>query len=180
MDFIPVTYTKEEKRQTRNSVITRLGVGAGLLGVVAALILTFGGSLEAIMLALPFSLVGGLMAVIMAAEAPGEKASARKRARTERIRNSLNEHYGIRLNGEQFKALEYPDFDPGRGFGTFGSVKIQDQVDGVDFIERTIYLTAADGELKLSESRDGKRFKELKPVRRTLEASTAAPLGISA
>jgi len=180
MDFIPVTYTKEEKRQTRNSVITRLGVGAGLTGVAAALILTFGGPLEAFMLALPFSLLGGVTTAILAAQVPEEKASARRRARTEKIRNSLNEHYGIRLNGDQFKELEYPSIDPGRGFGTFGSVKIQEQIDGVEFVERTVYLTAADGELKLSESRDGKRFKELKPVRHTLEASTAAPLSISA
>jgi len=176
MDFIPVTYSAEEKR--RNRKLMSRWIGAGALGVAQAPVLVLTG-LVPIAEALPFGLtfVGFGLGVLSMIAVPSTIADERRRnrqnARTEFARTSLNEHYGLRLSPEQFAALSYPREDPGSGFQTFGSVKIQDQVDGGNFLERTLYLIATDGELKLSESRDGKRFKELKPVRRALEGSSA-------
>ena len=95
------------------------------------------------------------------------------KARDEQIRSALNEHYGLDLTQAQFGSLGYPMDHPGPGFQTFGSIKVHDQVDGGNFLERTLYLTSTDGKLGLSESRDGKRFKELKPARHTLGSSSS-------
>jgi len=94
------------------------------------------------------------------------------KARDEQIRSALNEHYGLSLTEAQFDDLAYPMDHPGPGFQAYGSIKVQDQVDGGNFMERTIYLNSTDGDLVLSESRDGKRFKELKPARRVIEGSS--------
>jgi len=172
MDFVPVTYSKEEKRRTRRIILKILGVGAAsvipapvLIAMDADGIWVFGSFMMATM--------GVLMPTIWATIIPEEQQAVRREDRAERIRDSINEYYGLNLSSDQFASLSYPEVDPGADFQTFGSIKVQDQVDGVNFIERTIYLTASDGELKLTESRDGKRFKELKPVRRALEGSSA-------
>jgi len=177
MDFVPLTYSREQKR--RNRKLMSRWIGAGALGVAQAPVLVLTG-LVPLAEALPFGLtfVGFGLGVISMIAVPSTIADERRRnrqdARNEFVRTSLNEHYGLRLSPEQFAALSYPREDPGSGFQTYGSIKVQDQVDGGNFLERTLYLIATDGELKLSESRDGKRFKELKPARQSLETSTAS------
>jgi len=175
MDFIPVTYTKEQKRRDRRVMSGFIGGGAvgiaqlpALLGTGALSVSTGGG--------LPFLLSVGVTMFGLVSIMPfslilqDDWAATRAKARSEQIRSALNGHYGLSLTEGQFESLGYPMDHPGPGFQTFGSIKIQDQVEGGNFLERTLYLNSTDGDLVLSESRDGKRFKELKPARPALEA----------
>jgi len=174
MDFVPIAYGREEKRRTRRSILTRLGIGSVFVSQ-APLFVAVG--VEGTWMAAPLTvaLFGTIFTMLSIVMAPEELERVRKQDRTERIRVSLNEHYGLNLSSDQFASLSYPEVNPGSEFQTFGSIKVQDQVDGANFLERTLYLTATDGELKLSESRDGKRFKELKPARHAVEGSTSSP-----
>jgi len=158
-------------------------LGTGVLSVTAdgsiPFLLSVGVTMFGLVSIMPFSLV-----------LQNERAATRMKARNEQIRSALNGHYGLSLTEAQFDDLAYPMNHPGPGFQAYGSIKVQDQVDGGNFMERTIYLNSTDGDLVLSESRDGKRFKELKPARRVIEGSavppqqsiesTSAPLSVSA
>lgn len=172
MDFVPIAYTRGQRRRTLKSIFTRIGVGAATTSPVPVLV-AVGAPGEAIFTAIMTGTFGILLALVSTVVVPDEQKALRSRDRSDSIRSSINEHYGLSLSADQFEALSYPNSDPGAEFQTYGSVKIQDQVEGVNFVERTIYLTAANGELKLSESRDGKRFKELKPDRHALEAAAS-------
>jgi len=169
MDFVPVTYSREQKRRTRKSVLTRLSIGATSVVPLPAL-MAMGAPENWILGSLPLAVVGVFFTAMFAANAPEESRAERSANRANSIRESLNDHYGLNLSPDQFVALSYPTGSPGADFQTFGSIKVQDQVAGGNFVERTLYLTSTDGELGLSESRDGKRFKELKPARQALEA----------
>ena len=81
------------------------------------------------------------------------------------IQAELTEHYDLELTEEQVKVLDYPVSAPQDDFEVYGSVPLRTQREGADFSERTVYLVWAEGELKLSESIDGKNFKELEEAR---------------
>jgi len=174
MDFVPDIISREEKRRAVKSVLTRLGIGAVTVVQTPALMVA-GVEGTAILVSILIAALGAFGTLIAAAGAADQIGWLRVRNRAESIRASINEHYGLSLSPDQFAALSYPRGDPGKEFQTFGSIKVQDQVDGANFLERTLYLTATGGEMKLSESRDGKRFKELKPARHAVEGSTSSP-----
>lgn len=176
MDFVPTNYGRKDANRRS------LKLGLGMAGISSAATAQFPVLLAAGVL-VPGSVVWGIaslmgslfggIGLILAVGVPLEERETRlRRVRDGRILELIYERYGLFLNGNELRALSYPNSDPGTAFQTFGSIKLQDRVDGANFIERTIYLIATDGELKLSESRDGKRFKELKHARPVLEKST--------
>jgi len=179
MDFVPVTYSREQKRRTRKLMLGWVGatsVAAAQFPILMATgVLLLSATEPWVFCTSMLGFLAGSMGLVMSITAPSDWREQRKRARNEGVRASVNEHYGLNLSAGQFAALNYPETDPGKEFKTFGSIKVQDQVDGANFLERTLYLTATGGELKLSESRDGKRFKELKPARPAVEGSTSSP-----
>lgn len=179
MDFVPISYSREQKRRTRNLLFGWVGTSAAAVAQLPVLAVAgiFSSAADAGVYFVSIAVaMGGLLGVLVSATSiPSDGRHIRMLNRRDSIREALNEHYGLDLTLAQFEALKYPENDPGPGFQTFGSIKVQDQLDGVNFVERTIYLTASDGELKLTDSRDGKRFKELKPARHAVEGSTSSP-----
>lgn len=178
MDFVPANYGRRDANKYS------LKLGLGMAGISSAAIAQLPVLMEMGILgpgsgmwgltSFMGSLFGGVGLIVAVGVPLEERETKLQRARKERIWQLIQERYGLSLSWEQLDALSYPKTDPGNSFQTFGSFKLQDRVDGANFIERTIYLISTDGELKLSESRDGKRFKELKPARPALEGSATS------
>jgi len=82
-------------------------------------------------------------------------------ARNELISTKIEEGYGVKLDGDRVRDLDYPTMVPEEDFKRYGSVTISEQVEGADFIERQIYLVWADDSLQLSQSIDGENFEQL-------------------
>jgi len=106
-------------------------------------------------------LVVGALAYFSGAHGYGEVIENRNAE----IQAELTEHYDLELTEEQVKVLDYPVSAPQEDFEVYGSVPLRTQREGADFSERSVYLVWAEGELKLSESIDGKNFKELEATR---------------
>jgi len=167
MDFVPLSYTPEQKRRTRITLLGSTALSLGVVSILPIVILTgnFGpGSplVRGLALLVVISPVFGLLGIALSATVPHEMKELRKKERIEKLRVSVGKHYGLTLSVAEFAALNYPLDRPTGKFQVYGSIIRMDQVSGAAFVEQKIYLVWADGELKLSSSRDGKRFKELR------------------
>jgi len=173
MDFVPVTYSKEEKRRTRKLVLGMTSLGAGLATVPTVLVF-LDGVLSAFEAIVPGLGVGTLFATLMLSVAtPAELASARNKRRNEELKASLNRAYGLRISDEDLKGLSYPKEHPSSDFEVFGFMLHREQVSESSFVELKVYLVWMDGRFQLSKSRDGKNFRELKPAQRVLSGFSA-------
>jgi len=166
MDFAPVVYTAEQKRRTRNSILRPVALGFVLMFLIPALIVVgfesevglpnFFGVFSVI---LP---VGGFFAFLYALFTPDTLREKRLRDRAESLRVAVGKRYGLELTEAEFSALAYPEEEPTTSFEVFGSIRRSKQLSGANFVEHTIYLVWADGQIQLSESEDGKHFSELR------------------
>lgn len=171
MDFIPVSYSAAAKRRARKLISGWIALGAGIPAIASALVFMDGslskGEMPPLFLSCGFIMVG-LFGAFMETELQQERLQSE---RNSELRSSLNEHYGLKLSKEEFAGLGYPAVEPSSDFEVFGSFLHQERSSESSFVERKIYLVSMDGELKLSSSKDGKNFRELKPVQRKLAIS---------
>jgi len=141
------------------AILTLVGLGASFFSAKAISRRTFAALYCSTFLGI-FMLVGG-----GAAELIGSPSwQDRHEAQAWEIRPQIEESYGLDLSTDEIIDLKWPESTPERDFKVFGSVVNQKQVEGAQFIERTVYLVWADGQLQLSESEDGKSFTELEPT----------------
>lgn len=191
MDFVPFTKTPKQKRRARITTLGSATLTSGLLSVLPIFIFTgaygpgsylpqavvFIGTLFAPLAGLSV----GIPSIFMI---PSEMKRIRKSERFEELRAAVGKHYGLTLSASEFAALNYPLDEPTEHFRVYGSIIRLDQVSDTAFVERKIYLVWMDGALKLSSSKDGKRFKELPLARPEFLAVPAqtqrAQLGIVA
>jgi hypothetical protein len=163
MNFIPITYTAKEKRATASLVLGVFGLGVGLL-ILGIAVLSVGlrgeGSNWNMLGMIP--LLAGLALMLSACLVPLAREDRRLALRSGRILSELKARYGMDFDGGQLAALSYPDSAPTSNFERFGSLRNAQRLSGSRFVESTIYLVWMDGKLQLSESKDGKNFRELR------------------
>ena len=180
MDFTPLTSTPKQKRRTWITTLGAAALSSGVLSILPITILTGNFSPDAPLAgtfwALPIVLSPGFgfLGAAITATVPHEMKQLRKRERTEDLRVSVGNHYGLALSDSEFAELNYPLNAPAEPFKVYGSILRVDQVSGSAFVERKIYLVWMEGEFKLSSSKDGKRFKELPRARPELTAAQSA------
>ena len=187
MDFVPFTYTPEQKRRNRIRFFGAVALSSGLMSVLPVFLLA--GVSIAELSATAFCVaagasMGGAVAGVITSTIPSEMRMEWKRKRAEALRVSVGRHYGLELTAAEFAALNYPLNAPSKSFRVYGSILKGIQVSDSEFVERKISLVSMEGELQLSSSKDGKRFKELPQARPELPAAPAqaqsALVGISA
>jgi len=111
--------------------------------------------------------VGLVLTVIGMSVTPNtlDELSAKLGAQTASAQAEIEKVYGLELTESEVEALKYPTEAPEKDFNVYGSILQREQIEGAQFVERTIYLVWADGELQLSESEDGKSFDELEAAK---------------
>lgn len=170
MDFTPIPHSKRPR--TLKRVFSWLRSGLGVLGLAqfpVVTVMTMAAS-NSVMLASLLVAGGSGIAMFLSLVNSDIQRDRIVELRAERIRTELNKHYGLELSAGEFATLRYPEEDPGSDFQSFGSITKIVQVSDSSFVERKIYLVLMDGELKLSSSKDGKRFKELPHAQRAIAA----------
>jgi len=112
-------------------------------------------------------LLGLAVIVVGAVSSPnyGQLFEDQLRDQTASAQAEIEDTYGLKLTESEVQELAYPYGVPESDFKVYGSILQREQIEGAQFIERTIYLVWADGELQLSESEDGKSFDELEPTK---------------
>lgn len=172
MEFVPVSYSKEEKRKTRKILAGVISLGTGVATFPTGLTLLDGVVSTAEVVFPALGIAAFILTAIASSFVPGIREGTRKAARDEGLRAALNLHYGLRISSEDFAGLSYPYERPSSDFEVFGSILHQERVSESSFVELKFYLVWMGGKFQLSESRDGKRFKELKPARLELAATS--------
>jgi len=87
--------------------------------------------------------------------------SAKLSAQKVEAQAEIKATYGLELSEYEVRALRYPTEAPEESFKVLGSIEQREQVEGVQFVERTVYLVWADEELGLAVSEDGESFEPL-------------------
>ena len=90
----------------------------------------------------------------------GGSSSERSTQRAE-AQDEIRSAYGLELSEYEVQALRYPTEAPDEDFKVLGSIEQREQVEGVQFVERTVYLVWADEKLGLAVSEDGENFEPL-------------------
>ena len=107
------------------------------------------------------SFFGGTALVLVGFVLTLSAEDSKRSAQNAEAQDEINSVYGLNLSESEVGALRYPTEAPDESFKVLGSIEQREQVEGVQFVERTVYLVWADDELGLAVSEDGENFEPL-------------------